>query len=201
MSARTGTLSTTVEGSTRPARWSGALTTVLALGLLGGCTTDDPPPSPSPTPTPVADQTVSPPDDAPETAGPQDDGDDGGQDAPTADPDVDQDPAPDAPPPPEAGDGTARVVVTYAGPGSDPETIEVAAYVADVIEQDGTCTATLTGASVTDEAPAFADASSTSCGLMILPAAPAQGQTVEVTYRSGPGSTTGGTSDPTAVAP
>lgn len=106
-----------------------------------------------------------------------------------------------APPPPGGGDTApphdgdpqdgVEVVITFVGPGTRPDVTEVVAYVPDVIEEDGRCTATGAGTTVT--VPAWPDVSSTSCGLMELDAALAAGGEVVVTYAS---STTSGTSLP-----
>jgi hypothetical protein len=77
-----------------------------------------------------------------------------------------------------------EVVVTYVGAGSDPAVTEVVAYLPGVIEEGGTCTATVVGTRTTASAPAWPDVSSTSCGLIELAGAPTAGQEIVVTYTS-----------------
>lgn len=141
------------------------------------------------------------------TAAPTSDPTSGGTTSPTSSPDPEPSvettppPAPTTSPadptPPLDDDDRATVspFIAYAGPGTDPATIEVAGFVPEVIEEGGTCTATIpaTGMSVT--APAYADASTTSCGLLVLKTAPA-GQTVVLSYSS---ETSTGISDPAEV--
>lgn len=64
-----------------------------------------------------------------------------------------------------------KPVITYAGPGSAPSTIEVDGYVPDIVETTGTCRAVLSAAGQTREAtgPALADASTTICEPLTLP--------------------------------
>lgn len=128
----------------------------------------------------------------------------------TSEPDVEDDgeapePEPEAthvPADPEPGDEpddrtVVEPLITFAGPGTDPDTIEVVGFLPDVIEEGGTCTASILDTSVSADAPAYADASSTSCGLIVLDVAPA-GQTVVLEYAS---QLSTGTSDPVAVTP
>lgn len=65
---------------------------------------------------------------------------------------------------------TVGVAITYTGPGNDPSTIEVQAFVSGIIEGTGTCTASLTSGSVniTSSSPAFIDATTTQCEPMII---------------------------------
>lgn len=91
---------------------------------------------------------------------------------------------------------TVTPFITYAGPGTDPGTIEVAGFVPDVIEEDGTCTATLSGSGLTASSQGYADATSTSCGLLVLETPPGPGQIVVLSYSS---SSSRGSSDPTEV--
>lgn len=153
---------------------------VAALALTG-CTGGGNTPTPSAPAETIAPTESSVPSEPAET----DAGDptDNGQAEPTAEP--------------EAADTRAQVkpFITYAGPGTDPDTIEVAGFVPEVIEEGGTCTATVSGTDISADAPGYADASSTSCGLMVLDVAPA-GQTVVLTYSS---KASTGTSDAVAV--
>lgn len=129
------------------------------------------PPSPSSTTVPSASPTPTPPGDRED-------------DPPPA--------SPDASPEQRA----VEVVITHVGPGSRPGTTEVVAYVPDVIEEEGRCTAAGAGTTVT--VPAWPDARSTSCELMELDGAPADGGEVVVTYVS---PTASGTSLPFEVVP
>jgi hypothetical protein len=101
--------------------------------------------------------------------------------------------------PAQASDDRAVVTpfIAYAGPGTDPNTTEIAGFIPDVIEDGGTCTATVQGTAETASAPGYADATSTSCGLITLPGAPS-GQVLVLSYSS---DTSQGTSDPVTVTP
>ncbi len=161
-----------------PRRVAAAALTAGVL-VLAGCTggsdgprpTTPPPTSASPAPEP----TQAPPE------------------SPTAQPTTPAATPTATPTAPTAG-GLATVTpfITYAGPGADPATIEVAAFVPEVVEDGGTCTASIAATGVKVSAPGYADASSTSCGLLVLPTAPA-GQTIVVSYSS---ATSAGTSEP-----
>lgn len=100
---------------------------------------------------------------------------DGSVATPTAEPpSVATDPPNTATAPPTA-DRTLRavsVVLTYADWDGDAG-ISAAGYVADTVEQGGTCTLTLSrgGNSVEVSTEAVADASSTACGALTVPAA------------------------------
>lgn len=160
---------------------------VAGAVLLAGCTggTDRPTTDPTGAPaSPVPTETASEPTDEPTAPA-----------EPTADP---TDPAAPAEPT-QAPDGRTTVtpLITWAGAGTDPGTIEVAGFVPEVIETGGTCSATIPATGMTVEAPAYADATSTSCGLLVLPTAPA-GQTIILSYSSDAST---GTSDPVEVAP
>lgn len=75
---------------------------------------------------------------------------------------------------PDAGSvDPATVVVTYSGWVDDSAAVELGAYVAGVVESDGTCSLTLTSgsATVTTQVTAEPDASSTSCPTMAVPGA------------------------------
>lgn len=138
---------------------------------------------PSPDPTTSAPETTEPAEPDPTvTVDPDDVAPDDGQDDPTESP----------------ADGRTQVkpFISYVGPGTDPATIEVAGFVPELIEEGGTCTATMTGTGVTGDAPAYPDASSTSCGLIVLSVAPA-GQTVVLSYSS---PTSVGSSDAATVS-
>jgi hypothetical protein len=179
---------------------------VLTLGL-GACDATD-----EETPTPVTGETTdagqSPVPGTEDEVDPDDDANGGGpavQD-PVQDP-AEEQPAVPAPPADEAGPDPAPPVggansvtpfVTWIGEGSEPGTLEVAAFVPAVIEQGGTCTATLVGADVVASAPAYPDASSTSCGLLVLDATPVAGQSVVVSYSSAAST---GSSEAVAVTP
>ena len=150
-----------------------AAVSVAGVVLLAGCTGSDRPtadPTPDPT-SPAATETAQVP------STPSDPGDE------PADP---AEPTGAAAPTQAPGDdrGTVTPFITYAGPGTDPGTIEVAGFIPEIIEEGGTCTATIPTTGMAVEAPAFPDASSTSCGLMVLPTPP-DGQTVVLTYSSG----------------
>lgn len=162
-----------------------AAATVAGVLLVAGCTggpgtPDDPTTGPSATTTSPATAQPSEPDPTDQPTAPV---------TPTSPPQTEPTQAP--------GDGRATVTpfISYAGPGTDPSTIEVAGFVPQVIEEGGTCTATIPATGVSVQAPAYADATSTSCGLLVLPVAPA-GQTVVLTYSSDAST---GVSDPVQV--
>lgn len=144
---------------------------VAGAVLLAGCTGPDADPTAEPTPTDTRTAEPGPTDEPAQPADPTDD-----PTEPTTAPTT---------PAPTPGDDRATVTpfITYAGPGTDPGTIEVAGFVPEIIEDGGTCTATIPATGMTVEAPAFADASSTSCGLLVLPTA-AAGQSVVLSYSS-----------------
>jgi hypothetical protein len=87
---------------------------------------------------------------------------------------------------PEPG-ADATVFLTYAGYDAD-EGVQVSGYVADLVEQGGTCTLTLTGAggSASVSSPAQPDARTTTCGHLTVPRADVTPGTWEATlsYRS-----------------
>lgn len=91
------------------------------------------------------------------------------------------------------------VQLTSAAWSAADQAVEVSAFV-PVVEEGGTCTVTLTSGSRSAQAsgPAYPDASSTSCGLLSVPAAQLGSGTwtAVVTYRS---SLTRAISDPTPV--
>jgi hypothetical protein len=92
------------------------------------------------------------------------------------------------------------VFLTFADWNAQSGAVEVSSYVQEVVENGGTCTLTLTqGAdSVTASSAAQADASSTTCGDLVVARAklaPGTWRAV-VTYRS---DKTRGTSDPAEV--
>lgn len=95
---------------------------------------------------------------------------------------------------------SATVVVTYADWSSSTASVEVGAYVAGTVEQDGTCSLQLTGpaAAPSVEVAAEPDAGSTSCPDMVVPGAGLAPGTYSavVTYSS---PTTSGTSAPTSI--
>ena len=163
--------------------------TVAALSLAGvvvlaGCTsgrTDAPTDEPT---------TGSPTSEAPASPDPEPSGDATAPAEPT-----DAPPDPDPTTEPADDRTTVSPLIAYAGPGTDPATIEVAGFVPDVIEEGGTCTATISATGMSVTAPAFADATSTSCGLLVLPTPPA-GQTVVLSYSS---TASQGTSAPAEV--
>ncbi|QXG77176.1 hypothetical protein KUM42_06570 [Modestobacter sp. L9-4] len=72
--------------------------------------------------------------------------------------------------PDTAAPGSADVVITYAGWDAGTASVEVNAFVSGVIEDGGTCTATLTLGSTTRTvtAPAAGDATTTGCAPMIV---------------------------------
>lgn len=175
-------------------RTVGALLAVALLGGTAACSADEPEPTTSPSPEETPDEPSPDPSPTEEPEEPE----------PTPDPDPDEQDAPEAPEVPDgdapAPDGgrVVEVLVTQAGPGAAGDVLEVVAYIPDVIEENGTCTATLRGTSTEVTVPAWADVSSTSCGLMELPVAPQAGQVVVVAYES---DASVGVSEPTAVTP
>ncbi len=82
----------------------------------------------------------------------------------------------------------AALQITYAGPDDAAGGIAVGAYVAGLIEEGGTCALTLSkgGESATAESEALADASTTSCGQLVVPFSELEPGTwaAEVTYTS-----------------
>ncbi|GAA4628993.1 hypothetical protein GCM10023113_35860 [Cellulomonas oligotrophica] len=119
---------------------------------------------------------------------------------PTAAPEPEpEDPAQPTPATPGDAASVLDVVVTFSGWNDLSGAVEVGAYV-PVVEDDGTCTLTLTGGSGTPTATSdgIPDASSTSCGSLTLPgsAVPSGTWTATVTYAS---STSTGSSDPVTV--
>jgi hypothetical protein len=82
----------------------------------------------------------------------------------------------------------AALRITYAGPDEAAGGIAVGAYVSGLIEEGGTCALTLSkdGKSADAESEALPDASTTSCGQMLVPFSELeQGTwTAEVTYTS-----------------
>lgn len=161
-----------------PRRVAAAALTAGVL-VLAGCTGGSDGPRPTTTPPPTSASPAPEPTQAP-------------PDSPTAQPTTPAATPTAAPTTPPAGLTTVTPFITYAGPGTDAGTIEVAAFVPEVVEDGGTCTATITATGVKATAPGYADASSTSCGLLVLPVAPA-GQTIVVSYSS---ATSAGTSEP-----
>jgi hypothetical protein len=95
-------------------------------------------------------------------------------------------------------DGTIQI--TYAGWNAEASTVEVAGFLPGAVESDGTCTLTLTnaGSSVAATVAGSPDASSTSCGGLVVPGASISPGTwtAVVSYQS---STSRGTSEPTRV--
>lgn len=160
---------------------------VAAATLVAGCTSPAPEPTPSATVAPEPDPTADAPEPAPEPTG----------DAPEPAPEPEPDPE-DSPEPPTDADGRTVVTpfISYAGPGSEPGTVEVAGLVPDVIEEGGTCTATVVGTDLSVTGQAFADATSTSCELLVLRDVP-DGAQVVLSYRSDDAA---GESEPVEVA-
>jgi hypothetical protein len=78
--------------------------------------------------------------------------------------------ATDAPPTIQASDD-ATVQITYFGWNPDTRVVELAGFVASVVEDDGTCTLTLTKGDdrETTSAPATPSVSNTACGEQVLP--------------------------------
>lgn len=85
----------------------------------------------------------------------------------------------------------AALQITYAGPDEAAGGIAVGAYVAGLIEEGGHCTLTLTkdGLSAAAESEAVPDASTTSCGQLVVPFSELEPGTwaAEVTYTSAAG--------------
>lgn len=161
-----------------------ALVAVIVTSLAA-CTAGG---APDPTPrtgTPQATSTPDVPTDTPTTS-------------PT--PDAEATPTPTPEPPVPGGEwDRARVspMIAWVARGSAAGTVEVAGWVPEVIEEGGTCTATVVGEGVAVEGPAYADASSTSCALLVLPIEPA-GQTIVLSYSS---VSSYGESEPVQVTP
>jgi hypothetical protein len=109
--------------------------------------------------------------------------------------DVATDPAPvDTP-------GVATVFVTYAGWDASGGGLEVTGFVSGVVEDGGTCrlTATSGGRTAGQESPGVADATTTSCGTLVIPQAELSPGTWDVvlSYES---SRVSGASAPTPVS-
>ena len=86
-----------------------------------------------------------------------------------------------------ADDGRATVVTTYAGVLTGGTAVEAGGYV-DVVEDDGTCTLTLTRGEVTRQAsaPVTPDGTTASCGGLAVPLSELDAGTWQavVSYRS-----------------
>ncbi len=98
-------------------------------------------------------------------------------------------------PPTTTPSNTANIVITYAG--QYDQDVEVAFYVSNVYEDDGTCSVTLTNGSlsVTKDTKGFKDVRTTVCPPIVIPRAefPTAGQwTAVVSYTS---QTANGTSE------
>jgi hypothetical protein len=82
----------------------------------------------------------------------------------------------------------AALQITYAGPDDAAGGIAVGAYVAGLIEEGGRCSLTLSkdGQSADAESEALPDASTTSCGQLVVPFSELEPGTwtAEVTYTS-----------------
>jgi hypothetical protein len=81
--------------------------------------------------------------------------------------------APDTPAPTQAGPRDVSVVLTYAGYMPESGAVIAGGFADAVIENDGTCTLTLTrgGTTRTASGPASADVAGTSCGELKVPQA------------------------------
>lgn len=105
-----------------------------------------------------------------------------------------------SPPPPTNGRIPVSVVVAYSGWDPAGSVAEATVYVDGVVESNGTCTMTLTGASgsAAGQARAIADATTTSCGTIQIPSSAlgAGSWTGVVTYDSG---TAAGSSAPFTI--
>ncbi|WP_136519416.1 hypothetical protein [Cellulomonas telluris] len=168
---------------------AGAVTLVLALRGPGGSPADASATGPSASTSTGPSEPTDPA--APETAP----GTAPGSAAPTAAPAPAPAPEPSAPAtsaPGRPGGGpdgrrTVDVVLGFAEWSTATRAIEASAY-AQVYEEDGTCTLTATGggATATTEQPALADVTTTSCGVMSVPAAQLRSGTwqVRVEYAS-----------------
>jgi hypothetical protein len=102
--------------------------------------------------------------------------------------------------PPAAPDGGLPIVLSYAGWNTTTGQVEVDGYLPGIVEDDGTCTLTLTDGSTSVEStvPGSADASTTSCGGAAVPGERLHPGTwtAVLTYAS---DTSHGTSGPTDV--
>jgi hypothetical protein len=101
---------------------------------------------------------------------------------------------------PGSTEGTVHVVLTYAGWDGATGVLEVAGFVSGVVEEDGTCRATARseGRTATAKTVAIADATTTSCGTLVIPRAEVSRGTWDVvlSYES---PTSNGQSSPTSV--
>lgn len=79
----------------------------------------------------------------------------------------------------------ADVVLTRVAWSSSNRTVEVSAYVANAIEEGGTCTVTVAdaGVSVSASKDAVPDATTTSCGMVVVNGASLTNGTYQVTVR------------------
>lgn len=120
----------------------------------------------------------------------------GQDDQPLADPWMPSGAAAISPPPEDPADvatdtftvSEAALQITYSGPDEAAGGVVVGAYVAGLIEDGGRCVVTLTldGDTASAESDGTADASTTSCGQMLVPFAELSAGTwsVDVTYSS-----------------
>jgi hypothetical protein len=96
--------------------------------------------------------------------------------------------------------GAVAVALSYADWDATGQQVEASGFVAEKVENDGTCTLTLTRGASTIAAnnPGQADATTTNCGLLTVPAAQLSAGTWEATlsYQS---PTSRGTSQPMTV--
>ncbi|MCW2576467.1 MAG: uncharacterized protein JWR28_3133 [Modestobacter sp.] len=103
-------------------------------------------------------------------------------------------------PAPVTTGGDVDVVVTYAGWDAETDVVEVSGFVSGVVEDGGTCrlTAEGDGPTVSAESTGIADASTTSCGSVVLPGGGLGAGTWQVvlSYES---ATSTGSSSPTTV--
>lgn len=96
--------------------------------------------------------------------------------------------------------GVAPVFVTFAGVEPSVDGVEVSGFVASVVEADGTCSLLLTGEaeSVQVSREAVPNASTTSCGALVVPLTQLSSGTwsAVLSYSS---STSNGSSDPVSI--
>lgn len=168
----------------RARAWGGAA--LAAAALLAGCTApaESTGATPAATPSASGSQVVAP-GTAPSTATAP---------PPSPEPDGDTEPSPTADP---AGSGLPEPTIVSATRSSDGA-VEVSGLVPGLVQNGGTCTATVTvgGTEHSASVDALADVSSTTCGTIRV-AAPAGSATARLTYHDAGGA--GVTSQPVEV--
>ncbi len=102
-----------------------------------------------------------------------------------------------------SGPAPVAVNVTWSGWDDTTATVLAGGFVGDVVESGGTCTLTLTlgGVVVTGESPAEPDATSTSCGEVVVPGSGLAAGTWEAVLSYSSGRSAGQSAPFTVVVP